>query len=177
MDDGTLRAHVERTTGQPVNRMVFRSQHPSLVLGVELQSGEEVVAKARPWQQRLVACSRVHEWMAGQFPCARPIGELEEADGEAVSIETLVRGGHMLPRGPAQARAHATGLHRFVAIAAELDPMPQLGTVPWLNWASGTGLWPMPDDRDEDLNSVGVAGLTTLPAALETCSPRRRSRR
>lgn len=155
MDDPTLIAHAERMVGESVERTVFRAHHLSLVLGLQLRSGQQVVAKARVWEDRLAACSRLHEWMAERFPCARPIGALEHVDGEAVSIEVLLGGGRMLPRGAHQGASHATWLQRFVAVASGLNPVPNAGSVPWLDWSADRNeLWPMPDDRADDLNET-----------------------
>jgi hypothetical protein len=133
------------------------------------------VFKVRPYEARQEGCAAVqrHLWRAG-FPCPEPLAGPVPLDGSvlpdgtaiavqsgtaiAVNAETLIRGGAPYPPGdgPERAQAFATLLARFIASTPAPEQVPDLTPPPaWINWDhTFPGLWPPPDDRDFDLNTL-----------------------
>jgi hypothetical protein len=74
LDQGdALAAWCARWLGAPPMSVLFEVAHLSIVTGLRLADGREVVIKARPPAARLQACVHVqrHLWAAG-FPCQNP---------------------------------------------------------------------------------------------------------
>jgi hypothetical protein len=110
-------------------------------------------------------------WQTG-FPCPEPLaGPLPLGDtGYAVNAETCITGGAPYPEGAGKARvrAFASLLARFIGLAASPGTVPDLAPSPaWIHWDHPfAGVWPPPDDRDTDLNSVpGTVWLDDLGRA------------
>ncbi|GAB2610785.1 hypothetical protein GCM10027168_49610 [Streptomyces capparidis] len=150
-----LSALLERTAGSPPRAELWRWAHLSTVLGVELADRRRVVVKVRPFAERLIGCCRTHRlmWSAG-LPCAEPLGEPFRADGRIMTVETLVDDGDSLDVAPRDSARSAAALARFVSTAPAVDAAGPLDPPPpWVWWDHDQGrLWPIPDDRDEDLN-------------------------
>ena len=127
-----------------VRQVVFRAGYLSTVLGVRLESGRSAVVKIRKPAGRLEACARVHRVLFERgFPCPEPLVDLKPFGPWIASVEAMVTGGESLPscgRTPAPS-ALALGL---------LVSLPWTGPDP-----NQKELWPFPDDRDIDLNTVG----------------------
>lgn len=135
---------------------IFETGYLSQVIGLRLEDGRKIVVKIRHWQDRLIACGHVQQ---GLFALGFPAPELlfgpEPVDDLAISAEAMVEGGEQLANRPDAAALFASGLHRFITIAASLrlagslEPSP-----PWVGWDHfGPQLWPAPDDREGDLNT------------------------
>lgn len=146
---------------------LFESGNLSTVTGVELDNGQQVVIKVRPWSARLSSCSSA-QLLAQQrgFPCPRPLVATEQVDGLAISAEELLAGGSQLDVGLLEtAHLFAELLHRLVTTldgageALAFAPSP-----PWVGWDhDGARLWPDQDDLGRDLNSlIGPAWLDDI---------------
>jgi hypothetical protein len=92
---------------------------------------------------------------ANGFPCPEPLGHTEDL-GVAYSIERYLPGGGLLPRDHRLAHDHARWLRRFVEAAPGPEEIVDVSpAVAWLDWdAQRAELWPVPDDRAEDLNDI-----------------------
>jgi Phosphotransferase enzyme family len=144
--------------GAGIDAVLFCDGHLSTVLGVELTSGEQIVVKVRTGADRLRGCAAVHRRLFERgFPSPEPIVDLEPMDGLVASAEAMVRGGNVYPRSGRSPAPFASALAQLVSLAphvaevCSLEPPP-----PWTAPDLGAAvLWPAPDDRDLDLNSIG----------------------
>jgi hypothetical protein len=146
--------------GSPPADEIFRSGYLSVVIGLRLADGREVVVKVRPDSPRIAACVEVQRRMfhAG-YPCPRPLTGVAPFGGDVATAEAYVPGGAMLPSADHAALAFAEALARLIRLAprpaevSTLDPAPS-----WAAWNhAGEGLWPRPEE-DPDLNLNEVAG-------------------
>jgi hypothetical protein len=141
----------ERWLGSGVEAVLFTAGHLSHVTGVRLLDGREVVVKVRAAGARLAGCTDVQRalWQAG-FPCPEPLVGPVELLGYAANAEVLVPGGDVLAVGDGAVDCYAELLARLIKLAppAAVEPNP-----PWVAWDHDQGgIWPAPDDRDDDLN-------------------------
>ncbi len=140
----------------PVGEL-FRTGYLSLVVGLRLQDGREVVVKLRPPAPRLDGCfevqRRLHE--AG-FPCPQPLAGPVALAGFTATAESYIPGGNRFPPSGRAAEPFASALGALVAAAPAVSDVPSLApNPPWTAWNHAEGrLWPRPDDRDLDLNFV-----------------------
>jgi len=140
----------------PVGEL-FRGGYLSLVVGLQLEDGREVVVELRPPAPRLAGCFEVHRrlYEAG-FPCPQPLAGPVALAGFIATVESYIPGGDRFPPSGRTAEPFASALAALVAAAPAVSDVPSLApNPPWTAWnhAEG-GLWPWPDDRDIDLNSV-----------------------
>jgi hypothetical protein len=129
---------------QPTN-VLFEVAHLSRVTGLRLADGREVVVKARSPADRIQACVHVqrHLWAAG-FPCPQPFAGPHPLGPMTATAEALVPGGTRLEPGADSPKLFAEAL----AALPTLAPPPA-----WIFWDHDQpGIWPLPDDRDDDLN-------------------------
>ncbi|MGA7922872.1 MAG: phosphotransferase [Thermoplasmata archaeon] len=139
------------------SRALFRSGHLSVVLGLALDDGREVVLKVRAPSSRINACVEVQRglWQAG-FPCPQPLAGPApwETGGYIATAEAFVSGGVMLRSGPDSPRLFGSALERLVRSAPALSCIPSLDPPPpWFGAPQErANLWPSPPDRDYDLN-------------------------
>ena len=143
--------------------MHFRQAHLSVVTGVLLADGRNVVIKARPGLARQRGCREVqrHLWQAG-FPCPQPLAGPAPLGALDAVAEAQVPGGTQLAPGPGYAGAFAAALAWLIRLAPPVPAVPALEPPPpWCYWDHHTGgPWPWPDDMDADLNArPGPAGL------------------
>lgn len=155
VDDRALSEWCARHLGAPVAQHMFHVGHLSSVYGLRLADGREVVVKVRPAEPRLEACTRVQRamWQAG-FACPQPLAGPFPLAGYAANAETAVPGGEQ-PPSEAAAELFARLLADFVTRAQSLPAEPDLRPAPaWVCWYHHeNGVWPVPDDRDVDLNA------------------------
>lgn len=156
LTDELISAWCQGTLGAGIGRVLFRWQHLSQVVAVELTDGRQVVVKVRPFGERLAGCVAVQAALAeAGFPCPAPVGHLGRIGHCAVTAETLIPDGDLLPAasggGP-----FAALLARFIARAPAVDSVPSLSpSPPWTGWDHpGAPLWPDRDDRGYDLNQA-----------------------
>ena len=100
---------------------LFETGYLSHVVGIRLATGGDVVEKIRAWQDRLASCGQVQHvlWDRG-FPAPRLLVPPLRFGDLAVSAESLVHEGELLPARPDSARCFADGLARLVRTV----PMP-----------------------------------------------------
>jgi Phosphotransferase enzyme family len=145
--------------GSPPAETLFTSGNLAYVIGLRLADGRAVVLKIRLAERRQADCAAVQRqlWQAG-FPCPEPLaGPLPLGESEyAVNAEALIAGGAPYPPGAGAARAFASLLARFVSLAPDPADVPDLCPSPaWIHWDHPfPGVWPPPNDRDDDLNSL-----------------------
>lgn len=161
LEADAITAWYEEHLGSAPQVTLFAKGNLSRVFGVRLADGRDVVVKVRPSEPRQVGCAAVqqHLWQSG-FPCPEPLAGPMPLRGTALAVnaECLIRGGAPYPPGeePERARAFASLLARFIASTPAPDQVPDLAPPPaWINWDHAfAGLWPPPDDRDVDLNTL-----------------------
>jgi Phosphotransferase enzyme family len=150
-----LAAWCARWLGAPPTSVLFEVAHLSIVTGLRLADGREVVVKARPPAARLQACVHVqrHLWAAG-FPCPEPLAGPHPLGTLSATAEAFVPGGTRLAPGADSPRLFAEALARLVRLAPPVTALPTLAPPPaWVCWDHDQpGTWPLPDDRDDDLN-------------------------
>jgi len=149
-----------RWLGAPPAAELFEAGYLSVVKGLRLTDGREVVVKVRPSLPRLAGCAAVHLalWRAG-FPCPEPLVDLQPLGGLAASAEVLIRdvadppGGELLSLSAAVLSAAALG--RLVELAPSPGSVPSLTPSPsWVGWDhTEPVLWPRTEDSDADLNA------------------------
>jgi hypothetical protein len=155
----TLAAWCQRYLGSVPEETLFTTGNLAKVFGLRLADGRRVVVKIRPSEARQVGCAVVqrHLWQAG-FPCPEPLAGPVPWDGGslAANAETLIPGGTPYPPDDGPDRAFAGLLARFIALAPGPDRVPDLAPPPaWIHWDHRfPGLWPPPDDRAADLNTL-----------------------
>ena len=87
---------LEHLGGEPAG-VLFRVQQISMVFGLRLAGGTEVVVKARADDGRAVSCVAAQARLAERgFPCARPLTPAAGAGSLAVHAEEFRPGGEVL---------------------------------------------------------------------------------
>lgn len=162
VDERALSDWCARHLGAPVARRTFHVGHLSAVYGLRLADEREVVVKVRPAERRLEACTRVHRalWQAG-FPCPQPLAGPFQLGAYAASAESFLPGGEQAAADAAP-ELFARLLADFVTRAQDLPVEPELRPAPaWVCWYhQENGVWPVPDDRDVDLNAEHCSAMT-----------------
>ncbi|MGV4887840.1 hypothetical protein ACSR0Z_14660 [Streptomyces viridosporus] len=157
--------------GCPVAEHTFTAGNLSVVYGLRLADGREVVLKIRDDDARLVACTWVQRrmWQVG-FPCPEPLTGPLPLGRKVAGAETLLPEGEA-PEPADSPRLFAGLLADFVTCAEGFGPQPLLRPAPaWVHWYhQEDGVWPVPDDRDVDLNAErcsATAWVDELGAAV-----------
>lgn len=123
--------------------------------GLKLADERDVVVKVRGGGPRLDACLRVQRRMreAG-FCCPELLAGPYRLGSAVATAEGLLPAGEQ-PALQDAPRLFARLLADFVARARNLAPEPDLRPAdPWVCWYhEENGVWPVPDDRDTDLNA------------------------
>jgi hypothetical protein len=150
-----LAAWCERWLGAKPIRVLFEVAHLSSVSGLRLADGREVIVKARPPADRIQACvyTQRHLWAAG-FPCPEPLAGPHPLGTMSATAEAFAPGGTRLEPGADSPRLFAEALAALVRLAPPVAALPTLAPPPaWVFWDHNQpGTWPLPDDRDDDLN-------------------------
>ena len=143
---------------------IFRLDQMSLVMGLALEDGRQVVVKARPDEgNRATACVRTQATLAeAGLPVARPLTPAVVAAGWAVHAEEWRDGGEVR-RGDDQAHARSAGreLARMTAVTASLvavvgSPLPN---PVWVRWTDPQpGIWPSTPAFDERAKTIPMPG-------------------
>jgi hypothetical protein len=159
--------------GATPTQRLFEITHLSIVVGLQLTDGREVVVKARPPADRIQGCVSVqrHLWVAG-FPCPEPLVGPTPLGALTATAEAFVPGGMTLEPGPDSPQLCAEALAALIRLAPSVTSVPTLAPPPaWVWWDHDQpGTWPLPDDRDTDLNAHAE------PAWLEDIGRRVRHR-
>jgi hypothetical protein len=139
-----------------VEEVLFTTGHLSHVIGVRLEDGREVVVKVRPAAERLFGCADVQQalWRAG-FPCPQPLVGPVPLGAYAANAETLMAEGDLLGTADGGVDCYAGLLAQCIRLAPHPSSMRSLAPNPaWVDWDHECdGVWPMPDDRNVDLNA------------------------
>jgi Ser/Thr protein kinase RdoA (MazF antagonist) len=154
LTDEMISAWCQSTLGAPLDGVLFRRQHLSQVVGVELADGRQLVVKVRRFEERLVGCIAVQAALArAGFPCPAPLVAPATIGGHAVTAERLIPDGHLLTSANGAA-FFAALLAQMIGSAPAVENVPSLSpSPPWTGWDHpGTRLWPDRDDRGQDLN-------------------------
>jgi len=136
---------------------LFRSGYLSVVIGLRLADGREVVVKVRPASPRIAACAEVQRRMfESGYPCPEPLGGPAPLGDGVATVEAYVPGGAVLPGVEHGARLSAEAFARLIGLAPRPAEVPSLDPAPsWAAWNHGeAGLWPRPEGAEVDLNQV-----------------------
>jgi hypothetical protein len=147
---------LDQLSGEPVD-VLFQLQQISMVFGLRLVGGRDVVVKARADCGRAVSCVAAQAWLAERgFPCARPLTPVAHVGSLAVHAEEFRPGGDMLAgNSPEVAVRYAEVFARLMAELAGVTVAPPLPNPRWVRWDhSGPGLWPAIDFLDNRDQSV-----------------------
>jgi hypothetical protein len=131
--------------------VLFQLQQVSMVFGLRLADGRDVVVKARADDGRAVSCVAAQARLAERgFPCARPLTPVAGAGSLAVHAEEFRPGGEMLcGDSPDVAVCYAEVFARLMAELAGVTIAPPLPNPPWVRWDhTGSGVWPAIDFLD-----------------------------
>jgi hypothetical protein len=142
--------------GEPAG-VLFQVQQVSMVFGLRLADGRDVVVKARADEGRAVSCVAAQASMAGRgFPCARPLTPVAGAGSLAVHAEEYRPGGEVLGGDSTGVAArYAEVFAWLMAELADVSVAPPLPNPPWVRWDhTGSGVWPTIaclDNRDQSV--------------------------
>jgi hypothetical protein len=142
--------------GEPAG-VLFRLQQISMVFGLRLAGGAEVVVKARADDGRAVSCVAAQAGLAERgFPCARPLTPVVGVGSLAVHAEEFRPGGEVLHGdSPDVAVLYAGVFARLMAELADVAVAPPLPSPPWVRWDhADSGVWPAIgslDNRDQSV--------------------------
>jgi hypothetical protein len=130
--------------GEPVG-VLFRMQQVSMVFGLRLAGGRDVVVKARADNGRAASCVTAQARLAERgFPCARPLTPVAGVGSLAVHAEEFRPGGEVLGGDSPDVAVRYAGV--FAWLMAELAGVtvaPPLPNPPWVRWDhTGSGVWP-----------------------------------
>jgi hypothetical protein len=150
---------------EPVG-VLFQAQQVSMVFGLRLAGGADVVVKARTDDDgRAVSCVAAQAWLAGRgFPCARPLTPVAGAGSLAVHAEEFRSGGEVLHGdSPEVAVRYAEVFAWLMAELAGVTVAPPLPNPPWVRWDhTDSGVWPAIgclDNRDQSAVPAYVADI------------------
>jgi hypothetical protein len=137
--------------------VLFRAEQVSLVFGLRLADGRNVVVKARADDGRAVSCVAAQAWLAGRgFPCPRPLTAVAAAGSLAVHAEEFRPGGEVLHgNSPDVAVRCAEVFARLMTELTGVSVTPPVPNPPWVRWDhTDPGLWPADDYLDNHDQSV-----------------------
>jgi hypothetical protein len=153
---------LEHLGGEPTG-VLFEVHQVSMVFGLRLAGGTDVVVKARADEGRAVSCVAAQAQLAERgFPCARPLTPVAGVGSLAVHAEEFRPGGEVLVGdSPEVAARCAEVFARLMAELAGLTVAPPLPNPPWVRWDhTDPGVWPAMDfldDRDQSAVPAYVA--------------------
>jgi hypothetical protein len=143
--------------GEPAE-VLFELQQVSMVFGLRLTGGTDVVVKARADDGRAVSCVAVQARLAERgFPCARPLTPVVGVGSLAVHAEESRPGGEVLHGdSPDVAARYAAVFARLMAELADVTVAPPLPNPPWVRWDhTDSEVWPTIEFLD-DLDQSAV---------------------
>jgi len=141
--------------GDEPAEVLFQLQQVSMVFGLRLAGGTDVVVKARADDGRAVSCVAAQARLAERgFPCARPLTPVVGVGPLAVHAEEFRPGGDVLHGdSPGIATRCAEVFARLMAELAGVTVAPPLPNPPWVRWDhADPGVWPAMeflDNRDQ----------------------------
>jgi hypothetical protein len=137
--------------------VLFQLEQVSMVFGLRLAGGTDVVVKARADQGRAVSCVAAQARLADRgFPCARPLTPVTGVGSLAVHAEEFRPGGEVLGGdSPDVAGRYAEVFARLMTELADVTVAPPLPNPPWVRWDhADSGVWPAIDFLDNRDQSV-----------------------
>jgi hypothetical protein len=152
--------------------ILFRRQQVSMVFGLRLADGKDVVVKARVDDGRAVSCVEAQARLAERgFPCPRPLTPVIGVGSLAVHAEEFRPGGEVLHGDSPDVAVRCAGLFtRLMAELAAVTVAPPLPNPPWVRWDhTDSGVWPAIDFLDDRDHS-------TVPAYVVDTAERARER-
>ncbi len=142
--------------GEPAD-VLFQVQQVSMVFGLRLAAGTDVVVKARADDGRAVSCVAAQSCLAERgFPCARPLTPAVGVGSLAVHAEEYRPGGKVLHGdSPDVAERCAEAFARLMTELADVNVAPPLPNPPWVRWDHvDSGVWPEINFLDSQDQSV-----------------------
>jgi hypothetical protein len=158
--------------GSKPDGVLFRLQQVSMVFGLRLAGGTDVVVKARADDGRAASCVAAQARLAGRgFPCARPLTPVVSVGSLAVHAEEFRPGGEVLSGDSPDVAARCAGVFAWLmAELADVTIAPPLPNPPWVRWDhADPGVWPA-------IGGLGNRGQSTVPAYLADTAVRARAR-
>jgi hypothetical protein len=157
--------------GQPAG-VLFELHQLSMVYGLRLVDGTEVVVKARADDGRAVSCVAAQARLAERgFPCARPLTPAVGVGSLAVHAEQLRPGGDVLNGdSPEVAVCYAKVFARLMTELADVTVAPPPPNPRWVRWDhTDSGIWPAIDFLD-------LRDQSAVPAYVVDTAERARTR-
>jgi hypothetical protein len=157
--------------GEPAD-VLFQLQQVSMVFGLRLADGTDLVVKARTDDGRAVSCVAAQAQLAERgFPCARPLTPVVGVGSLAVHAEEFRPGGEVLHGdSPDVAARCAAVFARLMAELADVSVAPPLPNPPWVRWDhTDPGVWPV-------IGCLGNRDRSAVPAYLVDTAVRARER-
>jgi len=142
--------------GEPAG-VLFRSHQVSMVIGVRLAGGRDVVVKARADDGRAESCTAAQARLAQRgFPCAGPLTPVVGVAGMAVHAEEFRPGGEVLHGDSLDIAVRCAQVYAWLmAELAGVTVAPPLPNPPWVRWDhTDSGVWPAIDLLDRWDQSV-----------------------
>ncbi len=156
---------VDHLGGEPTN-VLFQQHQVSMVFGLRLAGGRDVVVKARADDGRAPSCVAAQARLAERgFPCARPLTPVVGVGWLAVHAEEFRAGGEVLGGdSPDATTRYAEAFARLMAELADVAVPPPLPNPPWVRWDhADSGVWPAIEDLDS--RDQGVVPAYVVEAA------------
>jgi hypothetical protein len=135
---------LEHLGGEPA-AVLFQRQQVSMVFGLRLADGRDVVVKARADDGRAASCVAVQARLAGNgYPCARPLTAAVGVGSLTVHAEEFRPGGEVLHGdSPDIAARYARVFAQLMGELADVTVAPPMPNPPWVRWDhAGSGVWP-----------------------------------
>ncbi len=139
--------------GEP-DGVLFQLQQVSMVFGLRLLGGRDVVVKARADDGRAVSCVAVQAQLAERgFPCARPLTPVVGVGSLSVHAEEFRPGGEVVHGDSPEVAVRCAEVYAgLMAELAGVTVAPPLPNPRWVRWDhTDTGVWPAidwPGNRD-----------------------------
>jgi hypothetical protein len=149
--------------GDEPTGVLFQLHQVSMVFGLRLAGGTDVVVKARADDGRAASCVAAQAQLAERgFPCARPLTPVAGVRSLAVHAEEFRPGGEVLAGdSPEVATRCAEVFARLMGELAGVTVAPPLPNPPWVRWDhTDPGVWPAMgflDNRDQSAVPAYVA--------------------
>jgi hypothetical protein len=153
---------LDHLDGEPVG-VLFQLRQVSMVFGLRLADGTDVVVKARADGGRAVSCVAAQTLLAARgFPCARPLTPVVGVGSLSVHAEEFRPGGKALHGDSPEVAVRCAGVFaRLMTELADVAVAPPLPNPPWVRWDhADAGAWPAIDVLDSRDQSA-VPGYVT----------------
>ncbi|MFI7449961.1 hypothetical protein ACIBQX_20895 [Nonomuraea sp. NPDC049714] len=155
--------------GDEPAHVLFQLQQTSMVFGLRLAGGTDVVVKARADDGRAVSCVAAQAQLAERgFPCARLLTPVVGVGSLAVHAEEFRPGGDVLQGdSPDVAVRYAEVFAQLMAALTDVTVAPPLPNPRWVRWDHpDSGVWPVIEFLDErDQSAVPAYVVDTADRA------------